>query len=305
MKKLILIIATVIFSAVGVNVFAQGSGTAPEVGSEHNYAVTFTTDNSYSWDVTSDFAGNTSVDGTVVTTAAGSNDANIDVTWVNPVPGTTYFVHVTETDGTTNCTNRKVLAVTPVNNFKLDIISVDLDDADTDNGETFEICPSDITVDGYDAGTNKFTYNYQKDSVFYKVTASGINLENTNWSPQFTIDHDGLTGSVVTAGWAAAIDGIFAMGLKTDGTVNDINITPTETTTGEIWIKVVIDNSTTNEGLSKNDITVDLVEDPDNIADNSDESGEDENGNDVTSTGNDSRTQTIKARPSTTSILTD
>jgi len=299
MKKLVILLAAVLLTAISTNVFAQ---EAPEVGSVHNYAVTFTSGNSYDWDVTSDFAGNTSIDGSIVSIASGTNDANINVTWTNPVPGTTYFVHVTET-GADNCTNRKVLAVNPVNNFTLDIFSVDLSDADTDKGETNEICAADITIDGYD-GTD-FTYNYHKDSVFYKVIADGINLDNTDWSPQFTISHEGILGTAVTAGWATSINGTYTMGLATDGSVNDIIVETTATTTGEIWIKVVIDNSTTNEGLSANDITVNLVQDPNPGTDDSNLSGEDENGNDVTDTGNDARTQTVKARPATTSITTD
>ncbi|AHW61798.1 hypothetical protein FH5T_08485 [Draconibacterium orientale] len=274
------------------------------MGSKHNYAVTFTSGNTYDWEVTSDFAGNTSVEGSVVTVTAGTDDANIDVTWDNPVPGTTYFVHVTES-GANNCSNRKVLAVVPVNSFSLDIVSVDLEDEDSDNGESYEICAADITIDGYDSETNSFTYNYHKDSVYYKVTADGINLENTSWSPQFTIAHEELTGTVVTAGWATAIDGTYLMGLATDGTVNDIDVETSATTSGEIWIKVVVDNSTTNEGLDANNITVNLVEDAETNVDNSNESGEDGNGNDVTSTGNDVRTQTIKARPATSGISTD
>lgn len=304
MKKLSFLLTAVILTAFSFNVLAQGSGTAPTVGSEHNYAVTFTTGNSYNWDVTSDFAGNTSIDGSVVTITAGTNAANIDVTWDNPTPGTTYFVHVTET-GADNCSNRKVLAVTPVNSFALDIVSVDLADPDADNGTDYDICAADISIDGYDAGTNSFTYNYHKDSVFYKITADGINLENTDWSPQFTIGHDDITGTVVTAGWATAIDGTYTMGLATNGSVVDIDVETTATTSGEIWIKVVVDNSTTNEGLDANNIVVDLVEDPSSAVDNSDESGEDGNGNDVTSTGNDSRTQTVKARPATSGIATD
>ncbi len=304
MKKLALLFTAVLLTAITTNVFAQGSGTAPEVGSVHNYAVTFTSGNSYTWDVTSDFAGNTSIDGTVVSIAPGTDNANINVTWVNPIPGTTYFVHLTET-GADNCTNRKVLAVTPINNFTLDILSVELSDADTDKGEIFEICAADISVDGYNQPTNTFTYNYHKDSVFYKITASGINLNNTDWSPQFTIGHDGIAGTTVTAGWSTSINGTYNMGLATNGSVNDIDVTTAETTTGEIWVKVVIDNATTNEGLTANNIVVDLVQDPSSAVDNTNESGEDENGNDVTSTGNDARTQTVKARPATTSIVTD
>ncbi|MDX8337956.1 hypothetical protein SLH46_02100 [Draconibacterium sp. IB214405] len=303
MKKRVILLIAVLMSAAGSGVFAQGSGTAPQVGSKHNYAVTYTAGNSYVWDVTSDFAGNTTVVGTLVTITAGTDDANIDVTWNNAVPGTTYFVHVTETAD--DCSNRKVLAVTPVNNFTLDIVSVDLDDADTDNEDNYAIVPSSISIDGYDAAASTFTYNYHKDSVFYKITAAGIDLATTDWSPQFTISHEDITGTVVSAGWATAIDGTYTMGLDTDGGVNDLVVETSATTNGEIWIKVVVDNSTLNEGLVANSIVVNLVEDPDDAVDNSNQSGEDENGNDVTSTGNDTRTQIVKARPATSDISTD
>ena len=122
---------------------------------------------------------------------------------------------------------------------------------------------ANVIVQSYDGSdANDFTYNYQKDSVYYKISADGINLSNTDWSPQFTISHDGHTGSTVTAGWANTIgDATFnSMGLAVDGSANDINVSSSVNSSGEIWIKVVIDNSTTHEGLTANDINITLLD---------------------------------------------
>jgi len=300
MKKLVLFFAAVFITAVSANVFAQGTGEAPTVGSIHNYGVTFTSGNSYDWDVTSDFAGSTTVNGSVVSIAAGTDAANVNVTWVNPVPGTIYFVHVTET-GADNCTNRKVLAVTPVNQFALQVVNYNLSDGDT-SAVNPQICPADITVDGYNSVTNTFTYNYHKDSVYFMIEASGINLDNTDWYAHVTIDTTTLntTPASITAGWSNTLTGTYTTGLVVDGSVsasNKIHVESATNNSGIIYLKVVANNSTLNEGLNLNDITVTLL-------DGTDQS-EDENGNDVTNIGHVYRVQTIKARPATTGIVTD
>jgi hypothetical protein len=295
MKNLVFLLTAVIITALSSNVFGQGTYIAPEIGSVHNYSVT-DNGNSYSWTVTSDVAGATSVVGTVATFVGSNASAAVQITWVNPSIGSTYYVHVTETDGN-GCSNRKALAVVPVNAFELEIVSVDLSDEDTDNGQNDSICAAGVIVQSYDGSdANDFTYNYQKDSVFYKISASGINLTNTDWSPQFTISHDGYSGSTVTAGWANTIgDASFnSMSLATNGSANDIDVSSSVNSSGEIWIKVVIDNSTTHEGLTANDITVELL-------DGANQS-EDENGNDVTDIGNGSRNQVVRARPATSDI---
>lgn len=309
MKKIVLLLTAAFLTTINANIFAQsaGTGVAPAVGDVHTYSVTLNAGNTYAWDITDDIAGTNSVAGSIATlSSSGGEDINsIDITWVNPTIGTMYYVHVTETDGN-GCSNRKALAVSPQNMFQLEIVNVDLNNADDPNGEDSEICPADVLItaytgdnDGTLAEAQEFTYDYQRDSVFYKVTATGINLNNTDWSPQFTIAHDGISGTAVTAGWATSIDGTYTMGLAVDGSTNDIDVLTSQTTSGEIWIKIIVDNAdnaTGNEGLAANDVTVTLLG-------GADES-EDENGNDATSLGNGSRNQIISVRPATTGIST-
>lgn len=299
MKKLALLFLTVIFATVGTSSYGQGSYVAPEVGNTFTYKVTETSGNTYAWDVTSDVAGTTSVIGSVASFVGGTNNAaSVQITWDNPSIGATYYVHVIETaDG---CSNRKALAVVPVNNFALEIVSVDPDDADTDNGENYTICPADVTVTAYNGTTNTdFNYDYGRDEVYFKISASGINTSNTGWSPQFTIAHNGITGTIVSAGWSTAIDGTYSSLSNLDGTTaNDIDV---NLGNSAIWIKVEIDNqdadSSGNEGTTANGVLVELLDGED--------TSEDGYGNDVTNTGNGSRNQVISARPATSAIGTN
>lgn len=305
MKNLILFLTAVALTVLSSNVFGQ-TGVAPVVGGVYTYSVTQTGSNTLAWDVTSDVEGTTSVVGSAVTLSSSSGNS-IDITWGNPVVGTTYYVHVIETDASTSCTNRKALAATVANNFTLEIESVDLTDADTDNGVDATICPAAVSVTAY-TGTagattlveaRKFTYDYSADVAYYKISASGINTSTTGWSPQFTIGHSTITGATYTAFWATAIDGTYTTtSLNVDGTTNDIDV---GSGNSAIWVKVTVDNGASdasgNEGIaSANDLLVTLI--------GSAGTSEDEHGNDVTSVGNGNRKQIISLRPATSVITT-
>lgn len=299
MKKLAFLLTAVLVIALSSHVFGQ-SYIAPHVGDEYTYKVTAPGTNTFAWDVTSDVDGNTSVVGTVASFADGTDDAaSVQITWDNPATdGTVYYVHVTVTSN--GCSNRKVLAVVPVNAFVLDIASVDLTNADEDNGEDYSICPADIEVTAYNGSTNTdFNYDYGRDSVYYKISASGINTTTTGWSPQFTIGDDDISGTVVSAGWSTSINGAFTNLTNLDGTTaNDIDVSAGN---DAIWIKVVIDNADTNgsgnEGTTANNILVTLLDD--------ENTSEDGNGNDVTNLTNASRNQIISARPTVSDIITE
>ncbi len=295
MKKLILFVCLFVAVGISANVMAQGTGVAPQVGTTHAYSVTNpTVGNDYLWSVTSDFAGSTSVVGTVATLSA-TTGSSINITWVNPVPGTTYFVHVVETaTATSGCTNRKAIAVTPVNSFALEIVNVN--SGDVEQAEDASVCPANVTITSFTA-PQTFVYDYDAVVFYYKITASGINTTNTGWSPQFTVGTTNTTGATVTAGWATSIGGTYTDLPHVDGTTaNDINVAANNPS---IWVKVTVDNGaspTGLEGLTAQDVTVALL--------NAANTSEDANGNDVTSIGNGSRNQVVKARPDTQGITT-
>ncbi len=106
MKNLIFLFMAVLFIAMGANVFAQSSGTAPAPGAKHNYSVT-DNGNSVVWTVTKgDLTTSAGTDAVIATSTAHSTD----ITWASTVTvGDWYYVRVVETAGT--CTNTKVLPV--------------------------------------------------------------------------------------------------------------------------------------------------------------------------------------------------
>lgn len=271
------------FSSFGV---AQ-TGENPYVGAKHSYMVDDHAGSTYAWSVTTDFQGN--VDASGVVTFSATTGHSIDITWDSPALGTTYFVHVIETNGE-GCSNRKVLAVNPVNGFVLALASVNAADEVLDDslGKELDQCAPAVTVDGYDSGTNKFTYGYGTNTFFYKVTATGIG--NSGWSPQFTIATTDAEATYV-ATWGTTSAGTGNSIDHLDGaTANDINVAGGNTS---VWIKVVVTNA---EGVNDNPIVVTLLDGAD--------TSEDEFGNDVTSVTGSAATQSVKARPNTSGITT-
>ncbi|RZT93146.1 hypothetical protein EV201_2298 [Ancylomarina subtilis] len=284
MKKIrnlcIAIIALVGLSSAAV---AQ-NGETPYLGSTHSYTVDDHAGSTYAWSVTTDFQGTADASGVVTFSATTGNSINI--TWDSPAIGTTYFVHVVETNGE-GCSNHKVLAVNPVNGFVLQLASVNDSDAVL-TGADLQQCAPDASVTAYDPGTGNFTYAYGTNTFFYKITASGIG--NNGWSPQFTLGTtDGAATYVATWGTTSAGTGNTVANL--DGTtVNDIDVAGGNVS---IWIKVVVTNA---EGVTANPIVVTLLDGAN--------TSEDEYGNDVTSVTGSAATQTVKARPNTSGITT-
>ena len=305
MKKLFSLVCLVVLLGVSANVMGQGTngtGINPSVGSTHTYSVLVPTGATvtYAWKVTEngsfDEAGATGTDllsaGTVV---SGSSAANsIALTWKNPdiANSKIYYVHVLVTaDG---CTNRKVMAVQPKNNFQLDIANVDVDGVS--RIDAFTECAPNVTSTAWTgtpganavtvANATVFTYDYGVNTFYYKVTASGIDVAQTDWKPVFTVAS--TSAGTVTAFYGSTIAA--ATTALTIGNNTGITISAANT----FFIKVVVTN-TTDEGTTARTVTVNLDKD----------NSKDENDNVAISTNKDVLTQTIKARPNTGAITTD
>lgn len=299
MKNLFSLLCLVVLLGVSANVMGQGTGINPQVGSVHTYtvnAVTGTTP-SYVWKVTTngnfaDAAVNLLTAGTVVSGASTSN--SIELTWVNPVIPTIYYLHLEVTaDG---CSNNKVIAIQPVNSFAMDIANVDVDG--TTIATDFSECAPDVITSAW-TGTpgigavttgnaTSFTYDYGVNTFYFKVTATGVNTALTDWLPKFALTH--TSGGTIAATWGKTIATATtalttgATGVATDNTLT-IDNSPA------FFIKIVVTNGTADEGITARTFKVDL--DPTTL---------DENGNTVTTTTTDNLTQTIKARPNPGSI---
>lgn len=291
MKKLVFLLTAVFLTAISVNVFAQGTGIHPAVGSTHAYSVANNASSSYVWTVTTTADGSGTdllIAGTVV---SGSSILNtIDLTWNNLSIGNSYYVHIVET-GVNSCTNHKVLAVEPKNQFEMDIANVD--NAEGGLVTNFSTCAPAVTNISWNGSSpvtagnaTDFSYDYGTVTFYYKVTATGI--ASTDWVPVFTINHN--SAGSVTAEWATTIGGSYTTGLATDSSVNSFTVTGTAAGTADVFfVKVIVVLGTADEGLTARDIEIDLDE----------LESKDEYDNVVTSTNTDTIDQTINQRPST------
>ncbi len=108
MKKLVLVFAAVLLTAISTNVFAQSTGTAPAPGALHNYLVT-DNGNTLLWSVT---AGDLTTAATAdEVTLSSTSAASINITWDDTLTANRWFyVHILETDSE-GCSNEKVLPV--------------------------------------------------------------------------------------------------------------------------------------------------------------------------------------------------
>jgi hypothetical protein len=282
MKKLLYILTLVAFMGISANTFAQGTGVLPHIGSTHTYSVTQNGTNTYAWSVTDDFAG--AVPSTIATLSATTGNS-INITWDNPTSGTTYFVHVVETSTVAlgSCTNHKVLAVTPSNEFDMAVVAINSDDSAVLTGTALEACAPDVIVSGWTVPQN-FTYNYGQNIFYYKITATGIG--SNDWNPEFDITVESGT-AVATYGKTSGAETIALADV--DGTLNTgISAAYNEA----VYVKVVVSNT---EGITKNDVVLTLST-----------TSTDVNGNGVKNPiTTPVSTQTVKARPATTGIATD
>lgn len=300
MKKLVLLFAAALLVAFSSNVFAQGSGKAPQIGSNHQYwvngdfgAPSGHATSTYTWWVSTN-AGDLTIaapetDFTVVTASggaayntAGESANGMELIWKPAAAGKTYYLVVEENDGT--CTNIKAEIIVPVNAFDVTFAAIDASNANADNPSR---CAPDIalTSDG-----TTITYNYGSDEYLYKINSAGLYSE---WTFNF-----GFTNSVGSA--TPTIE------YSTDGT----NFTTEAATSGSktvtpssgsatVYFRVSLDNSTAEEGLSGQTMALTLT----NISDGTNAPAHVYQADGTTEfTGAVEQTQTVNARPSTSGI---
>lgn len=311
MKKLLFLSILAFFALVSANVFGQNTGTSaiyPSVGDINNYSVHLNSGSTYAWSLQAtangggaELFGDTSSTTAVATATTASTTSNtVTVTWVNPTVGKIYYLHLTESN-TGGCTNRKVLAIQPANNFRLDIANVDLN-GDLLNGGTnsvtYSICAPEINTIAWtgtdpvtDATARSFTYDYGSRTFYYKITAKGINFSNTTWTPNITISQTNGQYATVTIDTKVGTAAWVAPSTILTSTNNTFSPTiPVGAGNDVILVKVTVTNnvgnfSNANENLSDNKYTITL------------NSGKDQNLNPAKSLGNTSTTQTQLARP--------
>ncbi len=316
MKKLVLFIFAVAITAVSARTFAQSTGINPMIDSTHTYTVANHSGSAYTWTLEADAnGGGTDLFGNELTDVAeitaGANTNSITVHWYNPaVDGTIYYLHVTEKDDQ-NCTNRKVLAIQPANNFRIDVVNVLADGSLFVDGDSIDYSTCAPTIEnsiswnGSDdvddlAEAQNFNYDYGTVYFYYKVTASGINFETTNWIPELSIAQQG--GSNATVSIDTIIGGDLSGTPSWQSTDWNTGTTYTPTisagTSNVLWVRVTVENgvgtsATANENITDNDYTFSIGS-----------GSKDESNNTITNTP-DTPVQTQSARPDTGGISID
>jgi hypothetical protein len=311
----IVLICTMGFSTL---VSAQGTGTDPAIGFSHSYWVNsedgtalktgYPTGNKYLWYITkSDLTAVNTSDFTITTaayvdaTTEVNNLYKIDIIWNAASAGSTYYLHVIETDGTTSCSNHKVEIIKPISDFQLAIANVDETALGTVVEQDFENCAPNVTPV---LVSDAVRYNYGTTKLYYKVDAKNIdaanfdfeyNIAKTGGPTAVSATYGTVSGSTYSSIGALTVDGA------------DHTQTITNTATNYIfYIEVILDNNngdntdfaTANvfEGLSVHNVRVTLISGTQSAA-----TATITDGNDTTTDDN-YRNQNILARPGTSQI---
>jgi hypothetical protein len=317
MKKLFILLAAVTLTAMSAKVFAQGTGTAPSIGSIHQYWVngTFGTPteagetSTYTWwisttpgdlltrtTLTDDFDVISDNDGVAydTPTLGSEGGTGIELKW-NPTASTTnhYYLVVQEVGVDPLCTNIKAIPILPTNNFTLLFEAIASDGSSLTDDPTR--CPVDIALsaDGAD-----ITYNYGTDNFMFKLTASDL---YSSWS--FVGTFVETLNTDVTVEYKIGETGTFA---EWDDEPNLI-VPANEAGSEVVYFRVNVNNGTSEdaafeENLSEKTITLTLS-DVEDEGENAVREITNNAGSDIT--GTPVQTQTIQARPSTTGIQTD
>lgn len=296
-----LIMLCVLFSA---QANAQNTGNNPSISSTHGYWVNGTAPgtqtsgigSTYTWWL-SDSPANlltpvaASPDFTPGTgyNAPAVNGHSVSLTWNPTSAGKTFYLVVKEEGVAPLCTNIKAYAIQPGSNFSLQYTLLAADG--TTSGDNLDRCAPDIAITA--AGT-AITYNYGSDSYLFKLNASGI---YTAWSFDYAFTK--TIGAGATDTYEFSIDGGVTYLPLTPATLNiPVNASGNQV----VLIKATLANGAANEGLTAQTLKLALT----NIKDaggNAVTKITNNAGTDITVTPE--QTQTVKARPATSGILSN
>ncbi len=247
MKKLVLLFAAVVLTAINANVFAQSTGTAPAPGAKHSYSITpGNAGNTLLWTVTK---GNLTVSAGTDAEISSNATATTDITWATGLTlGDWYYVHIVETGG--GCSNEKVLPVQiTASPFFLTLTAANATDC-YDNAVVVSL--ADASTPNYDHGntTIEFTVSPTGLSGSYSGYAFDLNLAVPGGfisTPVFSANAS-LTGTTVTVTDNADVTITYTVennNVYTNASAaNAQDYTATATISGGVAINGVSDNNT-------------------------------------------------------------
>lgn len=304
MKKLILLFAAVLLTAVSANVFAQNTGILPSIGSTHAYYVNSTDgtsqdlgdeNNTFIWWVSKNPADLTDQEtpGTDFTVVSGDyggagsvNNYIIELEWLPVSLEDTFYVVVQEFDTDGNqCSNTKAIGVVPQNDFEVQFVALDTDG--TTIGDSLSRCAPDVALTA--SGLN-ITYDYGVDTVQFKLAASGI---YTSWS--FTGTFDNILGNT-----DANVE--YQIGSTGWTTTPPASVPANASGSEDVFIRVALDNGDTSgsfeEGTTEQTVKLTLSD----VEDSGSNSAVIVNSTNTDITSEPVQLHTIQARPATTGI---
>jgi len=295
----------------------SAQGTAPAIGTSHKYWVNANADgssqtggigNSYAWYLTSTING-TAIDASSTTEfefAEAYNTATVNlfavnITWKAPSSGSTYYLHIIETDKDNGCSNHKVEIIKPISDFQLAIANVDETALGTVVAQDFDNCAPNVTPV---LVSDAVRYDYGKTKLYYKVDAKNIDAADFNLVYNIT-KTDGPTAVTATYGTVSGSD-YTSIGSLTVGVGDHTQTIANTENNYAFYIEVVLDNNngdntdfaTANvfEGLSAHSVQVTLVSGTQAAATAKITDG------DSGTTDDNYRNQNISARPGTSEI---
>ncbi|WP_421920564.1 hypothetical protein [Marinifilum sp.] len=279
------------------NAMAQGTGTGPAIGSTHSYWVNSTdgtthdsgVGNDYLWYITKGDLTSVNTSDFIITTAAYADASTavqdlyrIDITWLAASAGSTYYLHVIETDAK-GCSNHKAEIINPFSDFQLAITNVDKSFADVANN--FETCAPDVALS---LNSGAIEYNYGTTTLYYKIDATNIDKANFTLGYNIAVDA-AYSGNTATADYGTVSGTTYTSTANlTVGGNQTVDITNTENS-ATIYVRVQLPNSTAFEGLVDHGVLVTLTSGSQGVAAATLEADADEN-------------QIVPARPSTSGI---
>jgi hypothetical protein len=288
-----------VFGFSNVALAQTNSGKTPAIGTSHDYWVNANADgsshtsgvgNNYTWYITKDLATIENAATTTEFTVTGayntptSNLYKVSILWKAPSAGTTYYLHVIETDGTTGCSNHKVEIITPFSDFQLAIVNVAHNDLVNAAADDLKVCAPNVALSLNGAAVE---YNYGTTALYYKVDAT--NIDAANYVLEYNIDVNAAFTGTVNASFST--DGGTSYSALTNY-VDGSDVTETITNAANsstVIIKVELVNGTGFEGTDAHDVTVKLVSGTQGAAL-------------ATLPGDTDKKQDIPARPSTSGI---
>jgi hypothetical protein len=281
------------------------SGTTPAIGTTHSYWVNSTdgssqdsgVGNDYLWYITQGDLTTTNTSDFTITTStyadgstAVANLYAIDITWAATSAGSTYYLHIIESDAN-GCSNHKVEIINPFSDFQLAIANVAVTDLDTDEDADLASCAPSVTPTLVSAA---IAYDYGTTALYYKVVASNIAAADYTFGYNITVtDGPSVVSATYGTGSGTTYTSIGTLTVGSDATQvvtnTDLNST--------IYIKVELDNNQGDdttfanafEGTAEHSVTVTLLSGTQDAASANLGTDTDEN-------------QIVSARPSTSSI---